>query len=157
MDRIDVKILDALQRDGRLSNADLAARVGLSDSPCSRRVRQLEAQGYIERYVALLNRRKLGLTLVAYVQVNLKEQTEKVSAAFKEAVLKEPEVVSCYVTSGGYDFLLKVIATDMEAFADFTLKRLQNLPSVQAISSSFVLEVVKQSTELPTDNLLKGL
>lgn len=149
IDKIDSHILAVLQEEGRISNADLAQRVGLSDSAASRRVRQLEEAGYIDRYVALLDAEKLGLGITAYVQVNLKDQTEALTEAFKAAASRDPEVVSCYVTSGNYDLLLKVVSADMKAYSEFTLHRLQNMPGVQNISSNFVLEVIKLSTAVP--------
>ena len=151
--RADRKILQILQEDGKISNVDLAERVGLSPSPCLRRVKQLEATGLIAGYVALLDRRKAKLDVLAYVEVQVDRHTETAAEAFREAVLREPEVVGCYVMTGGYDYLLKVVVPNLDAYADFTMKRLLKMPAVKDIRSSFVLDTIKDSTALPLDYL----
>lgn len=151
--RADRKILQILQEDGKISNVDLAERVGLSPSPCLRRVKQLEASGLIAGYVALLDRRKARLDLLAYVEVQVDRHSETAAEAFKEAVLREPLVVGCYAMTGGYDYLLRVVAPNLDAYADFTMKRLLKMPAVKGIQSSFVLDTIKDSPALPLDYL----
>jgi Lrp/AsnC family leucine-responsive transcriptional regulator len=153
LNRADRKILQILQQDGKLTNVELAERVGLSPSPCLRRVKQLEAAGLITGYVALLDRRKAGLGVLAYVEVRVDRHSDTAADAFREAVLREPEVVGCYVMTGPYDYLLRVVAPDLDAYADFTMKRLVKMPAVKDIRSSFVLETLKDSTALPLDYL----
>ncbi|OYW27293.1 MAG: ArsR family transcriptional regulator [Caulobacter sp. 12-67-6] len=131
--RADRKILEILQQDGKISNVDLAERVGLSPSPCLRRVKQLEASGLIAGYVALLDRRKASLDLLAYVEVQVDRHSETAAEAFKEAVLREPLVVGCYAMTGN--------------------KRLLKMPAVKGIQSSFVLDTIKDSPALPLDYL----
>ncbi|MET3665019.1 Lrp/AsnC family transcriptional regulator [Caulobacter sp. 1776] len=150
--RADRKILQILQADGKISNVDLAERVGLSPSPCLRRVKQLEASGLISGYVALLDRRKARLDVLAYVEVQV-DHKEGAAEAFQQAVLREPEVVSCHVMTGNFDYLLKVAVPNLDAYADFTMKRLLKMPAVKDIRSSFVLETIKDSTALPLDYL----
>ena len=153
LSRADRKILEILQQDGKISNVDLAERVGLSPSPCLRRVKQLEASGLISGYVALLDRRKARLDLLAYVEVQVDRHSETAAEAFKEAVLREPLVVGCYAMTGGYDYLLRVLAPNLDAYAEFTMKRLLKMPAVKGIQSSFVLETIKDSPALPLDFL----
>ncbi|AYV47166.1 ArsR family transcriptional regulator [Caulobacter flavus] len=151
--RTDKKILDVLQRDSGVTNVELADRVGLSPSPCLRRVKQLEAAGLISGYVALLDRRKARLDLLAYVEVAVDRHNEAAAEAFKEAVLREPMVVGCHAMTGSYDYLLRVVAPNLDAYAEFTMKRLLKMPAVKDIQSSFVLETIKDSTALPLDYL----
>ncbi|ENZ81924.1 MULTISPECIES: Lrp/AsnC family transcriptional regulator [Caulobacter] len=150
--RADRKILQILQEDGKISNVDLAERVGLSPSPCLRRVKQLEASGLISGYVALLDRRKAKLDVLAYVEVQV-NHVEGAAEAFQQAVMRQPEVVSCHVMTGSFDYLLKVAVPNLDAYADFTMKRLLKMPSVKDIRSSFVLDTIKDSTALPLDYL----
>ncbi|NQE62606.1 Lrp/AsnC family transcriptional regulator [Caulobacter sp. RHG1] len=148
--RADRKILQILQEDGKISNVDLAERVGLSPSPCLRRVKQLEATGLIAGYVALLDRRKARLDVLAYVEVQV-DHTEGAAEAFQQAVLREPEVVGCYVMTGSFDYLLRVVVPNLDAYADLTMKRLLKMPGVKDVRSSFVLDTIKDSTALPLD------
>jgi Lrp/AsnC family leucine-responsive transcriptional regulator len=152
--RADVTILDVLQQEARVANVDLAERIGMSPSPCLRRVKQLEANGYIERYVALLDRRKAGLGILAYAEVKVprREDDDHVER-FKQAVQKEPMVIGCHILAGQFDFLLKVVAADLDAYADFLVHRLLKMPGVQDVRSSFVMETVKDTTALPLDHL----
>ncbi|MDB5456504.1 MAG: asnC family transcriptional regulator, partial [Caulobacter sp.] len=143
LNRADRKILQILQQDGKLTNVELAERVGLSPSPCLRRVKQLEAAGLITGYVALLDRRGAGLGVLAYVEVGVDRHSEEAAEGFREAVMREPMVVGCYVMTGPYDFLLRVVAPDLDAYADFTMKRLVKMPGVKDIRSSFVLDTLK--------------
>lgn len=153
IDSIDRRIICALQRDGRLSNLELADRVGLSPSPCLRRVRRLEAQRIIEGYGARLNAQRIGLGVTAFVAVTLQRHSERQATEFREAVQSAAEVVSCHITSGEHDFLLQVMVTDLHAYREFTLKRLLNFPGVKDIRSSFVIDAIKENGLLPLDHL----
>ncbi len=154
LSRADLQILDILQQDGRLPNVDLAERIGMSPSPCLRRVKQLEAAGLIERYVALLDRRKAGLGILAYAEVKLPRRDDESHVDnFMAAVQREPMVIGCYILAGQYDVLLKVVAADLDAYADFLVHRLLKMPGVQDVRSSFVMKTVKDTTALPLDHL----
>ena len=152
LDAIDCRILATLQLDGRLTNVELADRIGLSPSPCLRRVRRLESTGLIEGYGARLNRQKIGLGLTAFVTVNMEKQREVDAAKFREAVLGMPEVISCYVTSGSHDFLLQVVVPDLAHFRRFAMERLPKVPGLHSIQSSFAIDVVKENVPLPVRN-----
>lgn len=148
LDAADIRILDALQRNGRLSNVDLADAVGLSPSPCLRRVKDLEEQGYIDGYAAILNRRRLGLGVVAFVEIKIDQNAEG-DAVFRRAIARIPEVVSCFVMTGTMDYLVQVVVPDLDSFAEVSMKKLLQIPGVKDVRSSFVLDVVKHSTALP--------
>lgn len=152
LDRTDRLILTHLQRDGRISNQDLAQRVALSPSPCLRRVKRLEDQGYIRRYVALADPEKLGLGLLAYVFVRLDKSHRAehgAMSAFARDVQSWPEVVQCYAMSGDMDYLLRVQVQDLAAFSRFAMDTLMRHPAVVDIRSSFALQSIKETTELP--------
>jgi len=151
--RTDRKILEVLQTDAHVSNVELAERVGLSPSPCLRRVKLLEAQGLIGGYVALLDRRKLGLDVVAFVEVQVDRHSDVGAAAFRAAIEGQPEIVACHMMTGAFDYLLKVVLPNLDAYADFTLQRLLKMPGVKDVRSSFVLETLKDSTALPLTQL----
>jgi Lrp/AsnC family transcriptional regulator, leucine-responsive regulatory protein len=148
-DQIDLKILDVLQKDGRISNADLADKVGLSASPCLRRMRALEEDGVISGYRADLDPVQLGLTILAFVEVRISRHGAGTAAVFREAMMKERLVVGCYMVTGSYDFLLKVVARDLESYKAFTLETLLGMPDVQDIRTSIVLDLIKNTAELP--------
>ena len=149
MDAIDLRILARLQDDARISNVDLARAVSLSPSPCLARVRALEADGTIERYVTLLDPRKLGLTVSVLVQVTLEKQVEHALEAFEKAVRARPEVMECYLMTGDADYLLRVLVPDVTAFERFIMDFLTRVPGVGNIKSSFALKQVKYQTALP--------
>ena len=149
MDAIDLRILDRLQHDARISNVDLARAVNLSASPCLARVRALEAGGYIASYVTLLEPKKLGLTVSVLVQVTLEKQIEPALEAFERAVRERPEVMECYLMTGDADYLLRVLVPDVPAFQRFILDFLSRVPGVDNIKSSFALKQVKYQTALP--------
>ena len=149
MDAIDFRILDALQDDARISNVDLARAVSLSPSPCLARVRALEAEGYIQRYVTLLDPKKIGLTVSVLVQVTLEKQIESALEIFEKAVRERPEVMECYLMTGDADYLLRVVVADVPAFERFILDFLSRVPGVGNIKSSFALKQVKYQTALP--------
>lgn len=149
MDAIDLRILDHLQKDARISNVDLAEAVNLSPSPCLARVRSLEAEGFITRHVTLLDAKKLGLTVSVLVQVTLEKQIESVLDVFEKAVRERPEVMECYLMTGDADYLLRVLVPDVTAFERFILDFLSRVPGVGNIKSSFALKQVKYQTEMP--------
>lgn len=149
LDDYDLKILAALQMDGRLSNNDLAQQVGLSPSPCWRRVKRLEEEGIIRGYQAMFDQRRLGLGVTVFVNVAIQSQDTKAHKAFEEAVLRLPEVVGCHILAGQQDFLLQVVAEDLDAYSDFALHKLGQLPGVREIHSSFALKEVKPPLRLP--------
>lgn len=149
LDGFDLKLLDALQRDGRLTNAQLGEIVHLSASQVSRRVQRLIDSGYIERFQAVLNRHKLGLGLTAYCLVTLKIHGGDSMLAFHARVRALPEVVECQSLTGEADYLLKVAVTDLKRFADFMSEHLMKAPEVANIRSSIVLESIKESNAYP--------
>ena len=148
LDRIDRKILAVLQEDGRISNADLAERVGLSASPCLRRTRALEEAGIIRSYKAELDARNLGLDILAFVEIRITRHGGGAAEQFRDTMLKHPMVIGCYMVTGAYDFLLKVIAADLESFKSFTIDTLLAMPDVQDVRTSIVLDRVKDTSAL---------
>ena len=149
MDALDLRILARLQHDARISNVDLAKAVNLSPSPCLARVRALETDGCIQRYVTLLDPKRLGLTVSVLVQVTLEKQIEPVLETFEKAVRERPEVMECYLMTGDADYLLRVVVPDVPAFERFILEFLSRVPGVGNIKSSFALKQVKYQTALP--------
>lgn len=149
LDRIDQRLLAALQDDARLTVAQLAERVALSPSPCWRRVRRLEAAGYIEGYQAQLSATRLGYGITAFVSVVMGSHTQDVARAFEASVQDIPEVVACHNVSGRYDFLLEVVATDLASYGEFARDVLQGLPGVTELHSSFSLKSLKSRRLLP--------
>ena len=143
LDDIDRRILAALQRDGRLSMVDLASQVGLSATPCLRRVKRLEQSGVITGYAAIVDPAATGRSLHAFVQVNLDSHTEDTVTAFQRAIMARPEVVACYPISGEFDYLLQVMVPDLEAYGEFALKALLRMPGVKDTRSSFAMGVLK--------------
>ncbi|MDH4127033.1 MAG: Lrp/AsnC family transcriptional regulator [Gammaproteobacteria bacterium] len=148
-DRFDRLILDALQKDGRISNVQLASRVNLSESACLRRVRVLEEEGYIDRYAALLNQAKAGLSGNVFVHIGLHREEQSVLAAFEEAVKDIPEVMECYLMTGEFDYLLRVVVANMADFERIHKEALTRLPGVARVNSSVAIRTVQKSTELP--------
>jgi len=151
LDKTDRRILAELQRDGRLSNQELADRVSLSPSPCLRRVRRLEEEGYIRRYVALVDPDKVGFGLVAYVTIRLNKHSGSSHAPmadFARDVQAWPEVVACYAMTGDMDYLLRVQVRDLADFSRFAMDTLMQHPSVIDMRSSFALQKLKETTEL---------
>lgn len=150
LDRLDRRILGELQKDGGLSNLELAQRVGLSPSPCSRRVRALEEAGVIEQRVTLLDRRKLGLTLTVIIQIGMDRHTPERFQKFEEKVSSFPEVQECYLITGlEADYQLKVVVPDMDHYQEFLLNKVTRIPGVSGVHSSFVMRRVVDTTELP--------
>jgi len=148
-DRGDIQILHTLQSDGRISNQDLADRVGMSTSPCWRRVRRLEESGVITGYQAVLDRKKVGLGVLAFVEVQIDSHSEAEARQFEQEVLKLDEVVACYSVAGGADFLLQVVAKDLDTYAEFAMAVVRRLPRIKAMQTTFVLKEIKPLTALP--------
>jgi Lrp/AsnC family leucine-responsive transcriptional regulator len=149
LDDIDRRILLALQRDGRLSIVELAGQVGLSATPCLRRVKRLEQSGVIAGYAAIVDPAATGRSLHAFVQVNLDNHTEDTVTAFQRAIMARPEVVACYPISGEFDYLLQVMVPDLEAYGEFALKALLRMPGVKDTRSSFAMGVLKPFSVAP--------
>jgi len=149
LDATDWNILDRLQADARLSNVKLAEAVHLSPSPCLARVRELEAGGFISRYVTLLDPHKIGLTVSVFIQVTLEKQVEKQLQGFEAAIRKRPEVMECYLMTGDADYLLRVVVPDLPALERFIVDHLTKIPGIANIRSSFALKQVKYQTALP--------
>ncbi len=149
LDAIDHRILRALQQDGRMQNIDLAKAVGLSPSPCLRRVRLLEEAGIIERYVAVVDGAKVGAGLTVFARVWFKTQDAEQTQQFAEAVRKFPEVMECYLTTGECDALLRIVTADLHAYWRFQADCLTRIPSVQSVKTDVPMETVKRSFELP--------
>ncbi|WP_112873476.1 Lrp/AsnC family transcriptional regulator [Paracoccus endophyticus] len=149
LDATDRRILSVLQKDGRISNADLAARVNLSASACHRRVQRLEEAGFIAGYVALLNPRSLGRTTTVFVEITLSGQADELLDAFEKAVRAIPDVLECHLMAGTADYLVKVLAEDTDDFARIHRQHLSRLPGVAQMHSSFSLRTVMQTTAVP--------
>ncbi len=149
LDPTDRRILDILQKQGRISNADLSERVHLSPSACHRRVQRLEEEGFIAGYVALLDPRRMGHVTTVFVEITLTAQANELLTAFEAAVARVPEVLECHLMAGSADYLLKVVAADTEDFARIHRRSLAGLPGVRGMQSSFVLRTVRQTTALP--------
>jgi Lrp/AsnC family leucine-responsive transcriptional regulator len=153
LDRFDAKILSALQRDGRLSVVDLAESVGLSPTPCARRIKALESGGAIEGYAAVLNPARVGLAVLAIVQVKLTEHTDETVARFEREIELMDEVTKCFAMTGSYDFILEVYGKDLEALSNVVLKKLIRVPNVRDLQSSVVLATVKRTNRIPLGHL----
>lgn len=153
LDAIDRRILGALQEDGKLTNVELAERIGLSPSPCLRRVRLLEEAGVIRGRHAALDRSAVGLGLTVFVGIKVERHHDSQAQAFREAVVGLPEVVSCHLVSGEADFLLEVVLPDLAGYERFLLGTLLKLPGVKDIRSNFAIQTVKSGAPLPLDHL----
>ena len=149
LDEIDRRILGELQRNGRLTNQELAARVGVSPSPCWRRVRVLEEAGVIRGYAALVDSGALGLRVSVFINVTLERQEEKALTVFEGAVAEWPEVMECYLMTGDADYLLRVVVADLAAYERFLMQKLTKIPGIASIKSSFALRTVRYRTDLP--------
>ena len=149
IDAIDYKILNRLQSDGRTTNHDLAQAVGLSPSPCLRRVRQLEDAGVITGYVALVSPEAVGLPVTAFVRVRLSSQDDRNLAEFERAIVTFPEIMECYLMTGDSDYQLRVLVQSLAAFEDFLRHKLTRIPSVAGVNSSFALRPIVYRTALP--------
>lgn len=149
LDDTDRRILKALQSNGRLQNVELAKMVGLSPSPCLRRVRLLEEAGVIERYVALLDPAKIGVGMTVFARVRLIAQDEQTVERFTEAIRRLPQVVECHLMAGDCDFLLRVVLKDLDDYRRFQIAHLTRSQGVQSIKTDIPMQRIKQSSELP--------
>jgi Lrp/AsnC family leucine-responsive transcriptional regulator len=149
LDATDRRILSTLQREGRITNAELSERVNLSPSACHRRVQRLEEEGYLTGYVALVDARRLGRPTTVFVEITLQGQADELLDAFEREVRRVPEVLECHLMAGTADYLLKVTARDTEDFARIHRQYLSRLPGVAQMHSSFSLRTVLQTTALP--------
>ncbi len=148
MDRLDCKIIALLQQDGRLTTAELADQIGLSASPCARRLKRLESDGIITGYKASVNRKAVGLGMTIFVNVRLNKHKEDVIDEFEQAMIKQPVVLSCHIISGSYDYLLEVVCQDLNGYELF-IRQLQSHSAVQDINTNFAIRRVKSHTPLP--------
>ena len=153
LDKYDVLILNELQADARLTNTELASRVGLSAAPCWRRVRALEEAGFIKGYHAEIDRHKIGLGVLAFVRLDAEKNTGARTSEMEEAIRKIPEIVSCHYISGAGTFELQVVSRDLDSFSQLARKVLINLPNVKDLHTSFSLGEVKASSSLPLSHL----
>ena len=153
LDAIDRRILESLQRNGKLANVDLAHEAGLSASPCLRRVKILEERGVIEGYRAVLDRSRVGLGVTVFVGINLERHTDEDATAFSDAIAELPEVVTCHIVSGETDFLLEVVAPDLRAYSELVLTKLLKLPGIKDVRSNISMKTVKSPAPLPLDHL----
>jgi Lrp/AsnC family transcriptional regulator, leucine-responsive regulatory protein len=149
LDRIDIGILNQLQQNARITNAELAHSVNLSPTPCFNRVRALEKLGLVKQQVTLLDPEPLGLRINVFIQVSLEKQVEDALRRFEEAISQQPEVMECYLMSGDADYLLRVVMPDMRTLERFIIDRLTTIPGVSNIRSSFALKQVRYKTALP--------
>lgn len=148
-DGTDRRILQVIQEDARISNTELADRIGLSPSPCWRRVRTLEDNGVIERYVTLVNAKAVGLPITVFATVTLEKQVESALESFEKAVMERPEVMECNLMTGEFDYLLRVVVPDLAAYERFLMDHLTRIKGIASIKSSFSLKQVSYKTALP--------
>lgn len=153
LDAVDLKILEQLQEDSSLTNVELAKRVHLSASPCLMRVKALESEGVIKRYVALTDPHKLGLGLNVFISISLKEQSKLALSDFEASICKHEEVMECYLMTGDSDYLIRVAVADIAALERFILERLTPIPGIEKIRSSFALKQVRYKTALPLKSI----
>ncbi|MBG61222.1 MAG: AsnC family transcriptional regulator [Woeseiaceae bacterium] len=151
MDHFDKRLLSILQTNGRMSNVELSDAVNLSESACLRRVKSLEERGFIDKYVALLDQKKAGLTDTVFVHIVLKREEKSELLAFEEAVKKIPEILECYLMTGEFDYLLHLVVANMADFERLHNESLTQLPGVSRVNSSFAIRTVQKTTALPID------
>ncbi|PRA46474.1 Lrp/AsnC family transcriptional regulator [Brucella pituitosa] len=151
IDMIDRKILRSLQTDGKISISELAEKVGLSPSPCARRVRILEIDGIIKNYAAIVDQKRIGLAVNAFASIKLERQREEDLDQFEQTILRWPEVLDCYLMTGQRDYLMRIVAADLEAYERFIKDKLTRLENIASIESSFALGQVKRSNVLPLE------
>lgn len=149
MDTKDRHILRELQRDGRLTNAELAERVNLSPSPCLRRVRNLEKAGVIDRYVAIVDREAAGYPITAFVQVTLDRHDREVVEGFERRVRETPQILTCHLLTGSSDYMLQIVVAGLDAYEDFMRNTLHTTPGIATINTSLVYGTIKDTVELP--------
>ena len=149
LDKTEKDILKILQTSGRISNVELAGKVGLSESPCFRRTKQLEENGTISAYTAILDQRQIGLQVTAFIQVSLNKQNEEETVEFLKKVAAEEHIIECHAMSGAYDYLLKVVTRNMDHFSELVMRQILKYPGVQDLESHFSLKENKLSRALP--------
>jgi DNA-binding Lrp family transcriptional regulator len=149
LDEFDMQILDILQRDGRISNVNLAKQLSISETPCWRRLQRLKQQGFIEGYQAILNRKKLGFGVISFVQLSFTQHDDKITHEFEMMINQCPEVMTCHNTTGEADFLLMVIARDLDEYSNFIDRVLRKIQGVTSIRSNISLRELKSSSKLP--------
>jgi Lrp/AsnC family leucine-responsive transcriptional regulator len=149
LDAIDRRLIAELQADARLSNVDLADKVGLSPSPCLRRVKRLEREGYIEGYRAVLRRERVGLGFSVFIGVKIDGHANPLALKFEKAINAMPEVIACYLVSGEADYLLEVVVPDLEHYQHFLVTKLLNLPIVREVRSNIAIQTLKAGAPLP--------
>jgi Lrp/AsnC family leucine-responsive transcriptional regulator len=154
LDEIDRRIISELQSDARLTNVELAQRVGLSPSPCLRRVKRLEKDGYIEGYRAALRRERVGLTFSVFLGVKIDGHSNQRALKFEKAVIAMPEIVSCHLVSGEADYFLEVVVPDLEHYQRFLVGKLLNLPIVREVRSNISIQTLKAGAALPLEHLV---
>ena len=155
IDGFDRAILVALQAEGRLSNVELAERIGLSPSPCLRRVKRLEREGYVEGYRAMLGRGRVGLGLTVFVGIKMEAHADERAAAMEDAIVAMPEVVACHMVSGEADYLIEVVVPDLEHYQRFLLGKLLQMPIIKEVRSTIALQTLKTAAPLPLDHLVQ--
>lgn len=143
IDKTDAKILEILQKDSRITNTDLAEQLNMSNSPCWRRVKQLEDSKIIKGYGVLLDRKKIGLGVMVFIRVSIDSHSEKEAKKFEEQVIALEHVVACYSIGGDADFLLQVVSPDLDTYADFSMSIIRRLPGIKEMQSMFVLKEIK--------------
>jgi Lrp/AsnC family transcriptional regulator, leucine-responsive regulatory protein len=153
LDTVDCRIIAELQSDGRLSNVELAGRVGLSPSPCLRRIKRLETSGYIEGYRATLRREFVGLGFSVFLSVKLNEHANERVAQFEKTMVDLPEVIACHLVSGEADYLLEIVVPDLPAYQQFLVGKLLNLPVVREVRSNIAIQSLKAGSPLPLGHL----
>jgi Lrp/AsnC family leucine-responsive transcriptional regulator len=153
LDAIDRLIIAALQADGRLSNVELADRVGLSPSPCLRRVKRLEREGYIETYRAMLRRGRIGLGLTVFIGIKIAGHANDQAEALQEAIIAMPEIIACHLVAGDVDYLLEAVVPDLEHYQHYLVGKLLNLSIIREVRSSIVIQTLKAGAPLPLDHL----
>jgi Lrp/AsnC family transcriptional regulator, leucine-responsive regulatory protein len=154
LDRLDARILAELQSDGRRPVVEVAERIGLSGTPCARRIRQLEHEGVIQGYTAIVDPARLGLGVQAFIEIKIERHTDESIAQFRRELEALDEVVSCYAVTGEYDLLLHVISTDLTTLSNIVLKKLLKIPGVRDVHSSIVLDTFKRFSRFPVGHLM---
>lgn len=153
LDKLDISILEAMQKDGRLSNRDLAKAVSLSPSPSWRRLRALEEAGVISHYAAVVDREQVGLSIMGFAHITLHDHSSEKVRRFDRAIMGAPQVLECHATSGEHDYMLKVVAPDMASYQEFLSDYLLKIGVVRTVNTSFVLKQQKSTTVLPLDQI----
>ena len=153
LDLIDCRIIGALQANGRLTNVELADRVGLSPSPCLRRLKRLEREGFIDAYRAVFDRGRIGLGLNVFIGVKIGDHASEHAEVFEQAIIAMPEIIACHLVAGEVDYLLEVVVPDLEHYQRYLVGKLLNLPIIREVRSSIAIQTLKAGAPLPLDHL----